>query len=79
MDMSEREPDFEAYLRRQLGQSAPSLDWTVLRQGMLQLAQLARVYYEALLAAGFTEGQALQIVMAHGCTPKLGGAGDEKR
>jgi ribosomal protein L19E len=32
-----------------------------------------RMYYEALIGAGFTETQAMQIVCTHGTIPKAGG------
>ena len=38
-------------------------------------AKAIRAYYESLLRTGFTEDQALAIVIAHGFNPESGAAG----
>lgn len=49
------------------------LEWTtklLTRDRYAMFAQQYRVYYMALLNAGFTAEQALEIVKAHGWIPK---------
>jgi hypothetical protein len=63
------EADFDGYLHRQMG--VPEMDWDAIHQWMAVWAMAAQMYFESLVAQGFSPEYALGISMAHGVIPKV--------
>lgn len=42
----------------------PEIDWAMLREGVMNLAEIAWTYHQACIGAGFTESQALALTIS---------------